>query len=140
MTYIIYENIRKSRFDELKHTIKCIESVVSTTLSKSNFFVEKDDDYSAFLGIDFRFDNTQILGNIGFSYNEELSTENYELFDFYILKARDKNNIRLFLKQTLDKHYTLSEILSNSVSLFEECILVFHSINDEKLLPIELKY
>ncbi len=127
MTYMIYKNIGEGEFLASKRKLDDIEAISSPIMQKHEFYLNKRD-YDEILALDYIYQNDFFMGNIGVAYHEVL-TSNMELeFKFYILKAFDLNHKRYFKKIELEKSYSLEEIETEIISLFEKCIYVYNDL------------
>jgi hypothetical protein len=75
----------------------------------------------------------EFMGNIGVRYDEEESTVDKRVFEFYITKSYDLNNHHFFVRKGLGRKFTLIEIDEKFVSLFEECLFLYDQMKKEDI-------
>jgi hypothetical protein len=133
MSYSIYKNVRNEDFDVLKRELDFIERISTPFMQRNDFYLNKDHSEDV-LGIDYFCKSSKYLGNIGMKYNEEKSTQQVRLFEFYILKAYDTEEKRFYKKEHLNEVYTLEQIKEQSYDLFGKCISIYNSLTDKDLV------
>jgi hypothetical protein len=118
MRYIIYDNIDEKDFEEIKNRLDSIEKISSPLMQLSGFYLNRK-----------QYDDV-----LGVAYDEEGSDPEKRVFNFYILKAYDENGRRFYKKTSLGVLYTLPEIEEKFVSLFEQCVLLYNSIEKKEMI------
>jgi hypothetical protein len=132
MRYIIYDNINEKDFIEIKSRLDSIERISSPLLQQSGFYLNRKQ-YEDVLNLDYVHDGKEFMGNLGVAYDEEESSPDRNLFKFYVLKAYDDNGQRFYKKTSLDGRYSLAEVEEIFISLFEECISLYNSLEKKDL-------
>jgi hypothetical protein len=133
MRYIIYDNIDEKDFEEIKNRLDSIEKISSPLMQLSGFYLNRKQ-YDDVLSLDYVHEDKEFMGNLGVAYDEEGSDPEKRVFNFYILKAYDENGRRFYKKTSLGVLYTLPEIEEKFVSLFEQCVLLYNSIEKKEMI------
>ena len=115
MWYSIYKNIDKTEFYFLKQKIEMIEQLITPIMQLYNFYMNRDSQFREVLGLDYHGVTEEMKGNIGFSYEEEVSNHEKRQFKFYVLKSYDAGAQRFYKRASLEKMYTLDEIEQDSI-------------------------
>ena len=132
MRYIIYDNIDEKDFVAIKSRLDSIEGISSPFLQLSGFYLNRKQ-YEDVLSLDYIHDGKEFMGNLGVAYDEEESSPDKKIFKFYFIKAYDYKGQRFYKKSALDKRFSLSEVEDNFISLFENCLSIYNSLEKKDL-------
>jgi hypothetical protein len=131
MGYINYKDMSEQEFDDMKSRLNSVERISSPIMQMRSFYLNRRD-YDDYLILDYLHDG-ELMGNIGVRYDEEESSIDKRVFDFYITKSYDLNSRRFFVRKGLGRKFTLIEIDEEFVSLFEECLFLYDQIKKEDI-------
>ena len=129
MFYSIYEFIDMERELEIRFRINTIAPQIDDFMVQHEFILNIGPQSEDGIGLDFSYEkrSTGIKGNIGFEYIDKLHIKGDEEFKFYVLKAIDVNEQRLYKRLYLPKqNIKISELESNSLFYLEICINLFN--------------
>lgn len=132
MFYSLY-NLPEKEFKYLKTIFKNYEKIISPIMEKENFFLNNDFNSDEYLGLDYLYEDSIFMGNIGLSYDENNSILSKPLISFYVTKAYDLNNIRYFKsEQVLSEIELLNNNLEDYINI---CLKFYKTLSKESLEP-----
>jgi hypothetical protein len=133
MRYIIYKGINENEFTVLKEKLNNIERISSPLMQMHDFFLNRES-YDEALALDYLHKDEKFQGNIGLKYIEKVTPSDLHLFEFYILKAYDKGELRFYQRVIIKKKNTLDEVYGNIYKPFNECLVIYESIKEDEMV------
>lgn len=116
----------------MKSRLDSIEGI-STSLMKSHGFNLSERYYADVLALNYVHEDNTFLGNIGVAYDEDESSTEKKVFQFYALKAYDTETQRFSKREKLPKLYSLEEVEKDFISLLDACISIYNTWEKDDL-------
>lgn len=133
MLYNIYKHVDDERFTELKARLQEIE-ILSDLMMMAAHFSKGVKDYNDVLAVDYVYSDGNIMGNIGFTYDDESEKRGgNELFRYYMLKAKDEGDRRFFRRLNLPDRFTIQEIEEGFLEVLSGLVERFFGLGNDEL-------
>jgi hypothetical protein len=130
--YNIYKNITENAFSILKKKLDKIEAISSPFMQQNNFYLNRSS-FNDILALDYQQKESAFYGNIGLKYIDEPAVNSEHKFEFYVLKAMDKKDVRLYKRVILSQKYSLDQVDQSIYPYFEKCLSIYNEIAEKDL-------